>query len=597
MEICQSVIIQGSMLSETTISLNKSIKSCEIILGSIQIYYAKLDSIQFTNLIEVTDYILIFQIQNIKTLSELFPKLSIIRGDRLYQNYALTIFLSTALLNLNLKNLISIQRGSIFISKLIPTCYITTVDWNYILKDDKNTALITATNNDCHFENCQKNCTSSNSRTRCWSERDCQLICPNECPNNCNINTLKCCKNLNCMHCYNDTTCVACTNLRNFITGECVDTCPSGTLLYESHSCLNFIDCTLNSTFLTRRYFIYENSSCVRDCPNGYRNQSDVFIYENKEYKYQKCVKCDNNVCKKDCLNSFKIKTLSDLQGIKNCVRVKELVIELNARISNEILEESLKYLEEIENYLIISNNRYLTSLKFMTNLRVIHGKKFYDNKYTLFIHKNELLRNLWNYRENNFSILNGMIKFLENPEFCLEDVDDFIKYTNRDVDDADILSQFNGYKRLTCSNNKFNLTFSFSAEKIGVSWQVSFFDRRRLNGYRLYYIEAHDNLTFDPNDISFGTDCANEWNSEYVEFERRLEGIQNFLMNEVIKVKAYTRYAIYVKADINFVSSQTTSDIRNSTSKRDKVISDIYYVYSSPTSEKYFLMIKIIND
>jgi hypothetical protein len=67
--------------------------------------------------------------------------------------------------------------------------------------------------------------------------------------------------------------------------------------------------------------------------------------------------------------------------------------------------------------------------------------------------------------------------------------------------------------------------------------------------------------------------------------------------MNEVIKVKAYTRYAIYVKADINFVSSQTTSDIRNSTSKRDKVISDIYYVYSSPTSEKYFLMIKIIND
>ena len=180
------------------------------------------------------------------------------------------------------------------------------------------------------------------------------------------------------------------------------------------------------------------------------------------------------------------------------------------------------------------------------------------------------------------------MIKFLDNPEFCLEDIDDFIKYTNRDVDDVDILSQSNGHKRLTCSNNKFNLSFEFGPERIGVSWQVSFFDPRRLNGYRLYYIEARDNMTFDQNDISLRTDCASsEWTSEYVQYERRLEGIQKFLMSEQIKVKAYTRYAIYVKADINFASNyEFDNNIRNSTSKRDKIISDIYYVYSSPKSE-----------
>ncbi len=212
--------IQGPLRrnAEPHISLNKSIKNCEIILGNIQIYNAKFDSnIQFTNLIEVTEYIIIFQPLNIKSLQEIFPKLAIIRGDRLYQNYALTIFFSTEILNLNIKNLISIQRGSVFISKLLPTCYINTIDWNYILKDNKNTALITATNNDCHFEKCQSNCsitTSISANTeaipRCWSERDCQIICPNECAHNCNVNTGKCCKNPNCMHCYNDTHCVAC---------------------------------------------------------------------------------------------------------------------------------------------------------------------------------------------------------------------------------------------------------------------------------------------------------------------------------------------------------------------------------------------------
>ena len=489
-----------------SVSINKSIKNCEIILGSIQIYNVKFDSslIQFTNLIEVTDYILIFQIKNVKNLGEIFPKLSIIRGDRLYQNYALTIFFSSTLVNLNIKSLISIQRGSIFISKLLPTCYITTVDWNYILKDKRNSALITATNNDCHFEKCPKNCSVTNSlnnidaRPRCWSERDCQIICPNSCINNCNLITRNCCNNIKCMHCYNDSNCVACENLRNFVTGECVDECPENTLLYEMHSCINFLDCTLNSTFLTQNYYNFENKSCLRDCPNGFQNKSDVFHYQEKLYKYNKCVKCENNVCKKDCFYRLKIKTLSDLEAIKNCVRVKELILELNVKISNDVLDESFKYLEEIENYLIIGNNRYLTSLFFLENLRTIRGQSLYDNKYSFFLHKNDLLRNLWDYRAKNFSILNGMIKIFENPEYCVDDIDDFIKYVNRTVDDTDMLVQFNGYKRLSCSNNKFNLTFNLKDDKISVTWFVDFFDVRRLNGFTLFYIEAPGNLTFD---------------------------------------------------------------------------------------------------
>ena len=256
-EICETIIIKGPIEKNKSpyISSNKSIENCEIVLGSIQIYTAILSSeIQFKKLVEVTDYVLIFQPYGVKSLDEIFPKLTIIRGDRLYQNYALTLFLSTQLLNLNFKSLKSIQRGSVFISRLSSTCYVRTINWNYIIKENKAPGLITTTNNDCHLEKCQKNCNNY-----CWSERECQNICPNECENNCNIKTGTCCENSNCMHCNNHTQCVACKNLRNFLNGECVKECPADTLLYENHSCISFFDCSVNSTHLTRNYYNYDN--------------------------------------------------------------------------------------------------------------------------------------------------------------------------------------------------------------------------------------------------------------------------------------------------------------------------------------------------
>ena len=466
--------------------------------------------------------------------------MSIIRGDRVYKDFALTVFSSIQLLNLNFKSLISIQRGSVFISRLSLACYIKTIDWNYILKENKNTGLITATNNDCHFEKCQVNCSTtnnlnSNNEKRCWTEHDCQIICPIECPNNCNVNTGKCCKNSSCMHCYNDTNCVGCSNLRNLLTGECVNQCPSETLVYENHSCISFFDCMTNSTYLTRNYFNYNNKSCVRECPNDYRKEIVDFYYQNRLYKYKKCVKCEGNICKKDCLLRFEIKTLSDLDGIKNCVRVRELIIELNMKISIQFLVDSFKYLDEIENYLIISNNRYLVTLNFLKNLRKIHGKVLFDNKYAFFLHKNDILRDLWDYKNVNLTILNGTLKIFENPEFCYNDIFDFVSYINRTVDDFEILSQFNGYKCFTYSNKMLELNIASASDTLTISWKVVFSDLRRLNGYTIFYIDA-GNRTFDQNDIDSSMfECNSEWQTEYIPlFGRKFSIIEPILTHTI---------------------------------------------------------------
>ena len=46
-------------------------------------YRLKTDTLSFPNLTEVTDFILLYNTKKIKTLSTLFPNLTVIRGNRL----------------------------------------------------------------------------------------------------------------------------------------------------------------------------------------------------------------------------------------------------------------------------------------------------------------------------------------------------------------------------------------------------------------------------------------------------------------------------------------------------------------------------------
>ena len=141
-------------------------------------------------------------------------------------------------------------------------------------------------------------------------------------------------------------------------------------LAYENHSCINHADCSRNKNSLIKSYHVLNDSLCVRECPIGY------LATLNAQTNISVCIQCKDNVCKKDCsAHSFTIKSLFDLTAIKNCFKVKHLHIEFNNfNITHDALNENLQYLEEIDGYLVVVRNRYLKTMSFLKNLRLIKG-------------------------------------------------------------------------------------------------------------------------------------------------------------------------------------------------------------------------------
>ncbi len=551
----------------------------------------------FHNLVEITDYLLIFQAQNLDNLARLFPKLSIIRGDKLFKNYALIIFLTNSLLQVNLNSLVSIEKGSILLSRLYHACYINTIDWNYLIKQRVHLKpTIGLINNECYTQSCKSACkshqitTNNNENQNCWSEKDCQLKCSTECKFGCNMsNTTQCCTNDLCSNCYNDSSCVSCSNYRDVKSGSCVKNCSLDTLIYEQHSCVRIEDCSLDSNSLIKQYHILNETYCVRECPNGYESKL-VEIKSNNSSKsafnVSKCIRCIGNVCKRECLYSFNLKQQSDLNQIKNCFRVKSLQIEFRSNITQQSLLESLQYLEIIEDFLIIVRNKHLNSLNFLQNLRLINGRNLYEKKFALFVHTNEILRELWNYEKTEFRILNGSVEFFENPKFCYQDIEHFLAACKLNFTDSEISFNFNGYRRLTCSNQKIELKFEFMPSSIVVSWNVIISDLRRLKGFILSYTEVPDGYFIDQNDIDFmysykstsAVDSLYEWNYLYVHYDESIDLSRSVRIG--IDVEPFTRYAIYVKADLT-IDSHLSNMGHYSSFALDRVISEINYVYS----------------
>lgn len=543
----------------------------------------------FPNLIEITDYLLIFQAQNITNLDILFPKLSIIRGNNLFRNYALVLFLSNSLLQVNLKNLIQIDKGSILLSRLYHACYVNTIDWNYLIQEKTiNKPTLNLLNNDCISQSCSSKCPDSN----CWNENNCQKKCPNECPTNCNLaNTSQCCSDPSCLYCSPDpNTCISCAKYRNLSNGKCVEKCSKDSLIYNNNICLRKEDCSLSSSSLIQNYTILENK-CVSVCPIGYKISNIELTIKNETLKFQKCIKCKDNICKRDCSDQiYHLKSVNDLVQIKNCFKVKRLSIELGSEVNQHSLIDNLKHLEEIEDYLLITRNRYLVSLNFFQSLRKIHGRSLFERKFSLFIHTNSKLRDLWKLNNQETLILNGSVKFFENPNLCFQTIEEFMLKSNvLNAQDSDISFNFNGYRRLTCSNQTIELGLDPKSNKINVNWNVTVSDVRRLKGYILFYAPISNNLILDQNEMEYKSDLEKsdlEWMHLYVDYD---EKTSKHLVQTSIDVEPFTRYAVYVKADltINFDSKW----INRTLYQYDRIISKINYVYSLP-ARKYKILL-----
>lgn len=91
-KICGSVDIRSEMVEF------EKLRGCSLIMGNLFIVLLEnvtaeeFNSYTFPELKEITGYLLVYSVVGLKTLGGLFPNLSVIRGNNLFENYALILY-------------------------------------------------------------------------------------------------------------------------------------------------------------------------------------------------------------------------------------------------------------------------------------------------------------------------------------------------------------------------------------------------------------------------------------------------------------------------------------------------------------------------
>ena len=167
------------------------LQNCTVIEGSLQIvlFESKVDfsRFQFPRLREITDYLFFYRIKYLKSLGQLFPNLSVIRGQNLFNDrYAFVAFDVEHLEDLGLASLTHIEHGAVRIDKNPNLCYLESINWNLIVNEsyiDDNFINKVKFEGDCN-EKCPRTdkglalCRlqdDKSGRRLCWNDKHCQI--------------------------------------------------------------------------------------------------------------------------------------------------------------------------------------------------------------------------------------------------------------------------------------------------------------------------------------------------------------------------------------------------------------------------------------
>lgn len=224
------------------------LKNCRVIEGFLQILlidsYEEHDyeNMTFPLLTEITDFLLVFRVNGLKSIGKMFPNLSVIRGNALFNNYALVIYEVFQLEEIGLKSLQYIGRGAVRIEKNPLLCFVDSIDWTAIAstvkRHDDNMFLLNKKDNECPVcpsnmteldaNNCAITTLVAKRKHHCWNLSTCQIQCLPHCERNCNSDG-KCCDKSCIGGCGKDPkNCTACNHfsLGDYRNRQCVTKCP-----------------------------------------------------------------------------------------------------------------------------------------------------------------------------------------------------------------------------------------------------------------------------------------------------------------------------------------------------------------------------------
>uniref|UniRef100_A0A3Q2D9V4 Tyrosine-protein kinase receptor n=1 Tax=Cyprinodon variegatus TaxID=28743 RepID=A0A3Q2D9V4_CYPVA len=551
------------------------LENCTVIEGHLKILLMfgtkpkDFQGLSFPKLIVVTDYLLLFRVYGLESLSSLFPNLTVIRGNNLFFNYALVIFEMIQLREIGLYSLMNITRGAVRIEKNPDLCYLSTLDWSKIL-DSVEDNYIVANKNDRECGDvcpgasigkttCPSTTINGHFSERCWTQNHCQRMCPINCTHRaCTIGDEfknECCHYQclgGCLKPNSPRHCVACRGLLH--EDSCVERCPENFFTYEGWRCVSLAFCqNLHNRCRQKKSpdckeYVIHNGACIPECPSGYSigNSSTLM-----------CTPCAGP-CPKVCMGLKTVDSVTAAQALRRCTILNGSLI-INLRGGNNIaaeLEASLGQLEEITGYLTVRRSYALVSLSFFRKLRLIHGEEQEIGNYSFFALDNQNLRQLWDWSKHNLTILKGRMFFHYNSKLCMSEIRKMEEVTGtkeRQVKN-EIASKTNG-DQASCENHLLKFTqIRTMSDKIVIKWEAFWPpDFRDLLGFMVLYKEApFQNVTeFDGQDA-----CgSNSWVIADVDPPRRAtdgDKDQYEPGHLIHPLKPWTQYAIMVKTQLS---------------------------------------------
>uniref|UniRef100_A0A4W3GZ00 Tyrosine-protein kinase receptor n=1 Tax=Callorhinchus milii TaxID=7868 RepID=A0A4W3GZ00_CALMI len=576
--VCQSIDIRNN------ITLFHRLRNCTVIEGYLQIllmFQTKTEDfrgLSFPELTMVTDYVLLFRVYGLESLKDLFPNLTVIRGTRLFFNYALVIFEMLHFKEIGLYNLVNITRGAVRIEKNPELCYLSTLDWSKILDSVENNYIKSnKVDQECgnvcpgalqRKYSCPQTVFNDQFTQRCWTSEHCQRVCPSECHHRACTPNGRCCHDEclgSCLEPRNARKCVTCR--RYYHEGECVPDCPMGTYRFEGWRCISFAFCQQlysecnHSRESDCTQYVIHNGECIPDCPSGYIVNTTSLL----------CMPC-SGLCPKVCpVNVKAIESVKAAQELRGCTVIKGSLV-INIRGGTNIaaeLEANLGLIEVITGYLRIRRSYALVSLSFFRSLTLIKGDTLELGMYSFYVLDNQNLQQLWDWNKHNLTISRGKMFFHHNPKLCLTEIFKMETITGLKgrEEKSDIALKTNG-DQASCESQRLSfVTNKTGTDKIMLKWEPYWpQDFRDLLGFMVFFREApYQNVTeFDGQDA-----CgSNSWTVVDVEPPARVtEGKQSNPGTLLRGLKPWTQYAIFVKTLLTISDEQ-----RNHGAKSDIV-------------------------
>ncbi|XP_035380918.1 insulin-like growth factor 1a receptor isoform X1 [Electrophorus electricus] len=537
------------------ISEFKKLENCTVVEGYLQILligdknhnpYQEFRTLSFPRLTMVTDYLLLFRVAGLDSLSTLFPNLSIIRGRNLFYNYALVIFEMTSLKDIGLYNLRNITRGAIRIEKNPELCYLDSVDWSLIMDAEFNNYVAgNKQSKECgdvcpgimeDNPQCIRTSFNDNYSYRCWTSNHCQKVCQSKCETWACTDSGECCHAEclgSCTEAGSDRACAACQHY--YHEGRCVPDCPPGTYRFEGWRCITMETCT-RVHLPSEVDFVIHDGECMPECPPGFtRNESQSMF----------CRACDG-LCDKVC-ETKTIDSVDAAQSLQGCTVIKGN-LHINIRRGNNIaseLESFMGLIQMVTGYVRIKHSHTLRSLSFLKSLRYIGGEDLLDGMYAFSALDNQHLQYLWDWSKHNLTIRNGKLFFRSNPKLCVSEIRKMWENTGvRERMEGDDIR--NNGERASCESHilKFKSNHTQS-NRIKLTWErYRPPDYRDLISFIVYYKEApFQNITeFDGQD-----GCgSSSWTMVDVDLPQDKSLDPGVLL---YPLKPWTQYAIFVKA------------------------------------------------